>query len=99
MKQFIVVDPVKVAGEVRKPGDILGADLMTDTLIEQLLSADLIAGYDDDRHTDPGAANPPPGSGQATPPMAHTGAGGSTPPPPPPTKAPTKAARTKSKPA
>lgn len=57
MKQFIVCDPVKVAGEVRKPGDILGADLMPDTLIEQLLAADLIAGYvddgpaDDDQHT------------------------------------------------
>lgn len=80
MKQFIVCDPVKVAGEVRKPGDILGADLMTDKLIEQMLAADLIAGYvddgpaDDDQHTSgPDTANPrPPGSVQTSPPKTQT---------------------------
>lgn len=43
---FIVLEPVKVAGKVRKPGEILGEDLLSEELAEQLLTSELIAGYE-----------------------------------------------------
>lgn len=82
--KLIVCEPVKIAGQVAKPGDVIDAGKLklTDAFVEDLLVSDLVAVFEDSEEPsdpknpappqDPPPKDPPPKDPAPKPPRRRT---------------------------